>query len=102
MLNPFADVGTCQKIIDRKIKMKTGGRIDRITSTGVKFEDGTELSADIIAIATGYATITITSDGVTTDGFLASMTRGFQSGRCWVMSLALTLRLSGDSTKKAS
>ncbi|EKM50786.1 uncharacterized protein PHACADRAFT_130256 [Phanerochaete carnosa HHB-10118-sp] len=48
------DTGACQKIIDGKIKVKSGFEIDRITETGVVFKDGSELPADVVVIATGF------------------------------------------------
>ena len=50
----WLDTGACQKIIDGKIKIKSGGAVERITSSGVRFDDGTELPADVIIVATGY------------------------------------------------
>ncbi|KAH9931312.1 FAD/NAD-P-binding domain-containing protein [Fomitopsis serialis] len=50
----YLDVGTCQKIIDGKIKIKNDSQIERFTKTGLKFENGTELEADVILFATGF------------------------------------------------
>ena len=47
-------MGACQKIIDGNIKVKAGSGVDRITKTGVALEDGSELLADIVIVATGY------------------------------------------------
>lgn len=49
------DVGACQKIIDGKIKIKNDSLIERFTKTGIKFQNGSELEADVILYATGYA-----------------------------------------------
>ncbi|EKM60232.1 uncharacterized protein PHACADRAFT_203479 [Phanerochaete carnosa HHB-10118-sp] len=50
----YFDSGACQKIIDGKIKMKSGTEVDKITKTGIVFKDGSKLPADIIIIATGF------------------------------------------------
>ncbi|EKM60234.1 uncharacterized protein PHACADRAFT_82482 [Phanerochaete carnosa HHB-10118-sp] len=50
----YFDDGSCQKIIDGKIKIKSGIEVDRITKTGVLFKDGSELPADIVVVATGF------------------------------------------------
>lgn len=47
------DVGASQLIIDGKIKLKNDSRMERLTKTGIKFEDGSELSADVVIFATG-------------------------------------------------
>ncbi|KAF5382247.1 hypothetical protein D9757_008944 [Collybiopsis confluens] len=49
----YIDVGASQLIVDGKIKLKTGSAIERFTPTGLKFEDGTELEADVVVFATG-------------------------------------------------
>jgi NADH dehydrogenase FAD-containing subunit len=48
------DVGASQMIIDGKIKIKNGSAIERFTKDGIKFADGSELSADVVIFATGY------------------------------------------------
>ncbi|KAF9227052.1 FAD/NAD(P)-binding domain-containing protein [Gyrodon lividus] len=50
----YMDTGTSKHIISGKIKIKSGGSIERLTEKGLKFVDGTELEADIIVFATGY------------------------------------------------
>ena len=42
-------------IIDGKIKLKNGTEIERFTPNGLKFKDGSELEADVVLYATGYA-----------------------------------------------
>ena len=49
------DVGACQKIIDGKIKIKNDSPIERLTKTGIRFQNGSEIEADVIMCATGYA-----------------------------------------------
>ncbi|KAG6897057.1 hypothetical protein C0992_004376 [Termitomyces sp. T32_za158] len=45
--------GTSQLIADGKIKVKAGGSLESFTETGLKFEDGSELPADVVIFATG-------------------------------------------------
>ncbi|KAG6881994.1 hypothetical protein C0992_012996, partial [Termitomyces sp. T32_za158] len=40
-------------IADGKIKIKTGSSLESFTKTGLKFEDGSELPADVVVFATG-------------------------------------------------
>ncbi|KAI6046378.1 FAD/NAD(P)-binding domain-containing protein, partial [Pisolithus marmoratus] len=51
----YFDVGASQKIIDGKIKLKNNGSIARFTPSGLVFEDGSTLDADVVIFATGYA-----------------------------------------------
>ena len=48
------DVGACQKIIDGHIKIKNDAQIERFTKKGIKFDNGTEVEADVVMFATGY------------------------------------------------
>ncbi|KAE9404770.1 FAD/NAD(P)-binding domain-containing protein [Gymnopus androsaceus JB14] len=48
----YIDIGASQLIIDGKIKVKNGSQIERFTRTGLKFEDGSELTGDVIVFAT--------------------------------------------------
>ncbi|EKM50761.1 uncharacterized protein PHACADRAFT_153015 [Phanerochaete carnosa HHB-10118-sp] len=50
----YIDTGAGQKIIDGKIKVKSGSEVARITETSVVFEDGSELPADVVVVATGF------------------------------------------------
>ncbi|KAG8220803.1 FAD/NAD(P)-binding domain-containing protein [Butyriboletus roseoflavus] len=50
----YLDVGASQLIIDGKIKLKSDGPIKKFTSTGLLFEDGSTLDADVVIFATGY------------------------------------------------
>ena len=47
------DVGASQLIIDGKIKLKNDSLITRFTKNGLKFENGSELPADVVVFATG-------------------------------------------------
>ncbi|PCH33003.1 FAD/NAD(P)-binding domain-containing protein [Wolfiporia cocos MD-104 SS10] len=50
----YLDVGTSKKIIDGKIKLKNDSPLERFTKTGLKFQDGSELEADVVLFATGF------------------------------------------------
>jgi hypothetical protein len=52
-LTRAVDVGASQLIIDGKIKLKNDSFIERFTNTGIKFENGSELPADVVVFATG-------------------------------------------------
>ena len=52
----YIDVGASQLIIDGDVKLRAG-QVGEITEGGVKLEDGTELPADLIVYATGYASM---------------------------------------------
>lgn len=47
------DTGTCQLVIDKKIKLKNDSRIAEIKENSLKFENGSEVPADVIIFATG-------------------------------------------------
>ncbi|KAJ7648069.1 hypothetical protein FB45DRAFT_895162 [Roridomyces roridus] len=49
----YLDVGASQMIVDGKIKLKNDSQIAEFTETGLKFENGSELPADVIVFATG-------------------------------------------------
>ena len=44
-------------IIDGKIKIKNDSQIERFTKTGLKFDNGSELEADVVMYATGYVSL---------------------------------------------
>jgi putative flavoprotein involved in K+ transport len=50
----YIDVGCSRLIAAGEIKVKNAA-IDRFTQSGIRFTDGTELDADIVVLATGYA-----------------------------------------------
>ncbi|KAI0043336.1 FAD/NAD(P)-binding domain-containing protein [Auriscalpium vulgare] len=50
----YFDVGASQLIIDGKIKLKNDSLISRFTKTGLEFENGSTLDADVVVFATGY------------------------------------------------
>ncbi|EJD00098.1 FAD/NAD-binding domain-containing protein [Fomitiporia mediterranea MF3/22] len=49
----YLDVGASQLIIDGKIKLKNDSAISRFSRSGIVFEDGSELPADVVIFATG-------------------------------------------------
>ncbi|KAJ7648039.1 hypothetical protein FB45DRAFT_1052413 [Roridomyces roridus] len=49
----YLDVGGSQMIIDGKIKLKNDSQIAEFTESGLKFENGNELPADVVVFATG-------------------------------------------------
>jgi putative flavoprotein involved in K+ transport len=72
----YIDVGASQLIIDGKIKLARG-QVAEITETGVKLEDGTELPADLIVLATGYGSM---------NGWAAQLVSpevADKVGKCW-------------------
>jgi len=53
----YIDVGASELIIEGKIKLKPGVNVERIKEHSVLFSDGSELPADLIVYATGYASM---------------------------------------------
>lgn len=53
----YIDVGCSKLIADRKIKLKTGQEITRLTEDSLEFEDGASIKADVIVLATGFRSI---------------------------------------------
>lgn len=49
----YLDVGASQLIVDGKIKLKNDAQIESFTPTGLKFDNGSELPADVVVFATG-------------------------------------------------
>lgn len=54
-------------IAEKKIKLKQGKEIVKLTKDGVLFDDGVELKADIVVCATGYSSIRDTVRRVISD-----------------------------------
>jgi len=50
----YLDTGASQMIIDGRIKLKSGAKISTFTETGIKFDDGSDVLADIIILCTGF------------------------------------------------
>ncbi len=51
----YIDVGASELVADGSVKLISGVDVDRITERSVLLSDGTELEADLIVYATGYA-----------------------------------------------
>ncbi len=81
----YIDVGASELVADGKIKLKSGVAVKEITETGVAFDDGTELDADLIVMATGYSSM----NGWAAD--LISQEVADKVGKCW--------GLGSDTTK---
>ena len=58
-LSRILDVGASQLIIDGKIKLKSDGPIKKFTPTGLLFEDGSILDADVVVFATGFGFLSL-------------------------------------------
>lgn len=52
----YIDVGASELVANGDIKLKTG-QVTEITETGLRLEDGTEMNADLIVLATGYGSM---------------------------------------------
>ncbi|EIW83191.1 FAD/NAD(P)-binding domain-containing protein [Coniophora puteana RWD-64-598 SS2] len=50
----YLNVGASELIVEGKIKLKSGPKIERFTSSGIQFEDGSHLDTDVAIFATGY------------------------------------------------
>ncbi|KAJ6628886.1 FAD/NAD-binding domain-containing protein [Mycena sp. CBHHK59/15] len=53
----YLDVGASQMIVDGKIKLKNDSPIECFTPGGLKFENGSELPADVVVFATGVGDV---------------------------------------------
>ena len=53
--HPNPDTGASKLIAERKIKLKSDSAISSFTENTIKFENGTELPADVVVFATGWA-----------------------------------------------
>jgi putative flavoprotein involved in K+ transport len=49
----YIDVGAAELVADGRVKLQKG-QVAEFTETGVRLEDGTELEADLVVLATGY------------------------------------------------
>lgn len=50
----YVDVGTSDRIAKGQIKMKSDSLVKEWTEEGLLFEDGSEIKADVIVLATGF------------------------------------------------
>ncbi len=73
----YIDVGCSALIIDGRIGLKSGVEIDRLTPTGIRFADGSEIACDVIVECTGYQSMheTVAS--------LVSRELADEVGPCW-------------------
>ena len=53
ILSKYLDSGGSKLIAEGKIKLKNDTPLEGFTETGLKFEDGSELQADVVVFATG-------------------------------------------------
>lgn len=51
----YIDLGGCKNIEDGLVKVKSGVPVKTFTKTGLEFEDGEHIEADVIVFATGFA-----------------------------------------------
>ncbi|EGO25706.1 hypothetical protein SERLADRAFT_437430 [Serpula lacrymans var. lacrymans S7.9] len=51
----YLDVGASQLIVDGKIKLKSDSPMAKFTPSGLEFEDGSTLDADVVIFATGWS-----------------------------------------------
>ena len=81
----YIDVGASQLIIDGNVKLNSGVNITEVKENSVVFDDGSELPADLIVMATGYGSM---------NGWAAriiSQDVADKVGKCW--------GLGSDTTK---
>jgi len=50
----YIDVGASRLIADGKVKLAQGSGLAEFTADGIRLEDGRELDADLVVLATGY------------------------------------------------
>jgi putative flavoprotein involved in K+ transport len=73
----YIDVGASELVAEGKIKLKSGVGIAEIREHSVVFDDGSELPADLIVYATGYASM----NGWVAD--LMGQEAADRVGKCW-------------------
>lgn len=49
----YVDIGNCARIVSGEVKVKTES-VKQLTESGLLFEDGSELAADLIVLCTGF------------------------------------------------
>ena len=49
----YVDIGNCDRIVNGDVKIKTQPVVE-LTTDGLRFEDGTELKADLLVLCTGF------------------------------------------------
>ncbi|WP_274627780.1 NAD(P)/FAD-dependent oxidoreductase [Arvimicrobium flavum] len=73
----YIDVGASDLIIGGEIKVKSGASITGLTETGIAFDDGSEIEADVIIACTGYQSMHETVAGI------VSREAADRIGPCW-------------------
>jgi putative flavoprotein involved in K+ transport len=73
----YIDVGCSQLIIDGEITVKSGVDIERLTESGIRFVDGTEIDADVVIQATGFQSLHEVIAQI------VSREVGDRIGKCW-------------------
>ncbi len=73
----YIDVGASDLVADGHIKLKSGVSVEEITENSVRFNDGSELPADLIVYATGYGSMNGWAAG------LISQEVADKVGKCW-------------------
>lgn len=81
----YIDVGASELVADGKIKLKSGVEVVDFTESSVVFNDGSELEADLVVLATGYQSM----NGWAAE--LISQEVADKVGKCWGL---------GSDTKK--
>lgn len=81
----YIDVGASELVADGKIKLKSGVEVVDFTESTVVFNDGSELEADLVVLATGYQSM----NGWAAE--LISQEVADKVGKCWGL---------GSDTKK--
>lgn len=73
----YIDVGASELVANGDIKLKSGVQITGLTENAVRFDDGSELEADLVVYATGYGSM----NGWAAD--LISQEVADKVGKCW-------------------
>jgi putative flavoprotein involved in K+ transport len=68
----YYNVGASELIIDGSVALKVA-TIDHLTATGVVLDDGTELPADLVVLATGFGTVKEQSRGLLGDDIVDAL-----------------------------
>lgn len=96
----YIDVGCSRLIADRKIHLVQGAGLAEFTETGVRLDDGRELEADLVVLATGYKNMRETARrllgdevadrcppvlGIGEDGEISGLYRALEAPNFWFM-----------------
>jgi len=81
----YIDVGASELVADGKVKLKSGVAVKNVKANSIEFDDGSELDADLIVMATGYNSM----NGWAAD--LIDQQTADKVGKCW--------GLGSDTTK---